>query len=405
MTTIEFPFLLFGAVVLIGFGGNLLFKYTKIPEALFLIIAGLIMGPVLGVIEPASAITLMPTIVALMLIVVMLDNGISFDLFRVMRSLPATLAFSLGVMTLTALALTLLLSMLGFPILTAAIVALILAGTTTDVVTVLASKLSVKHETRQLLVFESIINDLQIVPFFLLLHIAESTEQVFHAAVFTLIGIPLAIIAGAVIAIGWVFAIGRYLGKHPLNYAATIGILFVLYQTVQMLGGNGAIAVLAFSFVLGNAIGLFDRWHVRHAFRRNLTPRVMKDFRQVELDISFFVRTIFFVFLGAVFSFRALRMDVFFIAFIIIVAILISRFVSSYFLARRVRRYHGATGPLTWIMPRGYVAAVLAFSAVGSGIITNGILDMILLTIYATTLISIAYAVYHERKRKLPAPK
>ncbi|MFA4819598.1 MAG: cation:proton antiporter, partial [Candidatus Aenigmatarchaeota archaeon] len=325
--------------------------------------------------------------------------------FKVMRSLPATLAFSLGVMTLTIVALTLLFSLLGLPLITAAIVALILAGTTTDVVTALASKLSIKHETRQLMVFESIINDLQIVPFFLLLHIAGNTGRAADVVLFTLLGIPLAIIVGAVIAIGWVFAIGRYLGKHPLNYAATIGILFVLYQSIQMLGGNGAVAVLAFSFVLGNAIGLFDRWHIRNTLRRKLTPRVMKDFRQIEVDISFFVRTIFFVFLGAIFSFRALRMDVFFLVLITIAAILISRFVSSYFLARRVHRYHDAAGPLTWIMPRGYVAAVLAFAAVGSGIITNGILDMILLTIYATTLISIAYAVYHERKRKLPAPK
>ena len=396
----EFPFVVLGGIILIGFVGNLLFKYTKIPEALFLIILGLLIGPVFGIIDPNLAVTLMPTIAALMLIVVMLDNGISFDLFKVMKSLPSTIVFSLGIMTATAVGIAIIFMYLGFSWITAGIIGLILSGTTTDVITILTSKMSIKKEVKQLLVFESIVNDFQIIPFFILLHLAEnSSSQITTSIILSLVGIPAAIIAGALIAVLWLFAIGKYLGKHPLNYAATIGILFVLYHSVQLLGGNGAISVLAFSFVLGNAIGLFDRWHIKDGLRAKLTPKILKDFRQIEFDISFFVRVIFFVFLGTVFSFSALHFNTALTAFTVITVILIIRFAVSCY-ATKHRHYKGAVGPLTWISPRGYVAAVLAFAAAGSGILINGSLDMILLVIYATTIMSIFYSIYYERRRK-----
>ena len=56
-------------------------------------------------------------------------------------------------------------------------------------------------------------------------------------------------------------------------------------------------------------------------------------------------------------------------------------------------------GPLTWIMPRGYVAAVLAFAALSSGLFTAASVNLVLLIIFLTTFVSIGYAILHERRQ------
>ena len=43
--------LVIGFILLVGFIGNILYKKTKIPESLFLIIIGIVLGPVLNIIK------------------------------------------------------------------------------------------------------------------------------------------------------------------------------------------------------------------------------------------------------------------------------------------------------------------------------------------------------------------
>ncbi|MBI4019328.1 MAG: cation:proton antiporter [Candidatus Aenigmarchaeota archaeon] len=392
----EWSLFLAGIIFIIGFVGNLAFKRTRIPEALFLILAGLLAGPALGIIDSATSVAIMPVVATLMIIVVMLDNGLSFDLFKVVRALPATLRLSICIMLVTAGLIAAVLVLLGVPPVIGLLVGFILAGTTTDVVAGLTSKMPVPRDTKQFLVFESVINDVQIIPFFVLMGFMINSAVGFPWGM--LLGIPVAIAIGTIIAIAWTFVLGRFIGKHPLNYAATIGILLVVYSLVETLGGNAPLAALSFSLVLGNAVRVFDKLKFKLDLRRKFTPAIIKDLKQIETDVSFFVRALFFFFLGAAFSFKSLDAGVAVAITVVMAAILVSRFVLFRIAALKAPHYGVHIGVLTWIMPRGYVAAVLAFSAAGAGAITPQLLDVMLLAIYLTTFVSMLYATYYGQR-------
>lgn len=384
-----------GFVFFAGFAGSVAFKYTRIPEPLFLISIGLLAGPVLGIIDTAMATGLMPLVATLTIIVVMLDNGLTSDIYKVARALPATIELGIGIMLATAAAITAVLVAAGFSPVVSMITAFILAGTTTDVITAVTARLSVPRDTKQFLVLESVANDVQIVPFFILLGIATNSGYGAASVWTSLLGLPAAAIAGALAAAAWITVLDRHIGKHPLNYAATVGILLLLYGAAQATGANGPVAILAFSLVLGNAARVLKKFSPAKK-NKKFNPAIIRDMKRIEVDVSFFIRSIFFFFLGAVFSFSALGQDIVMLTLYVMIAALISRFAVLKIAALKAPHYKAHTGTLTWIMPRGYVAAVLAFTAAGAGVLTSGLMDMALLVIYATTLLSIIYAVYHE---------
>ncbi len=395
----DLTFLVLGIIILIAFVGNILFRRTKVPEIFFLIVLGIVIGPVTGIVDQAAIIAYAPVMVALMLIVIMLDNGLSFNVFKVARALPMSIAFSLGILALNTVAFSVILYYgLGLSWIASAIVALCMAGTTTDVITVLISRMHIAKKSKQLLVLDSVMNDFQIIPFFILLHFAQTASVSTSAALWSFMLLPLAVVIGGGVAMVWLYVIGNYLGRHPLNYIATLGILFALYNIMQLLGGNGAIAILTFSLILGNAMSLFRHFNIPYKRRRKFTPKILSAFRAIQTDISFFVRIIFFVFLGIVFSFKILTFDQIVISVVILAAALLCRYAVVKILVRRHPSYSVATGPLVWICPRGYVAAVLAFAVASSGLFDGVVVNIVLLNIFLTTFVSIIYSIYYEKK-------
>ncbi len=65
---IALALLLGGGIIVIGFLSNLLFERTGFPDMLLLIILGAILGPILGLFEPSSIMSLAPYLAALALV-------------------------------------------------------------------------------------------------------------------------------------------------------------------------------------------------------------------------------------------------------------------------------------------------------------------------------------------------
>lgn len=63
--------LLLGLIILVGFVGQVLFRYTKIPESLFMILIGLALGPIFGVVNPTEFVYYAPTVVTITLVIVL----------------------------------------------------------------------------------------------------------------------------------------------------------------------------------------------------------------------------------------------------------------------------------------------------------------------------------------------
>ena len=75
-----------GVVIFLGVAGEAFFKKTGIPDVAFLMVLGVILGPVLGIIQPEAVIQVVPYFAALALIIIMFDGGLNLDIKHVIKT-------------------------------------------------------------------------------------------------------------------------------------------------------------------------------------------------------------------------------------------------------------------------------------------------------------------------------
>ena len=74
--------LLAGAIIIfLGIAGEAFFKKTGIPDIAFLMIFGVIIGPIFGIIPTSTVIEIVPYFAAIALILIMFDGGLNLDYF------------------------------------------------------------------------------------------------------------------------------------------------------------------------------------------------------------------------------------------------------------------------------------------------------------------------------------
>jgi cell volume regulation protein A len=90
------------------------------------------------------------------------------------------------------------------------------------------------------------------------------------------------------------------LQKEELTYMVTLGIILLSYVISEELKGNGALAVLILGIILGNneeILGMLGKSH-----HPSYLSEVKKRLESFQAEISFILRTFFFVLLGLVFD-------------------------------------------------------------------------------------------------------
>ena len=75
-----------GVVIFLGVAGEAFFKKTGIPDVAFLMVLGVIIGPVFGIIQPEAVIQVVPYFAALALIIIMFDGGLNLDIKHVVKT-------------------------------------------------------------------------------------------------------------------------------------------------------------------------------------------------------------------------------------------------------------------------------------------------------------------------------
>ena len=84
-----------GVVIFLGVAGEAFFKKTGIPDVAFLMILGVMIGPVFGIIQAEAVIQVVPYFAALALIIIMFDGGLNLDIKRVIKT--AHYSFTLAI--------------------------------------------------------------------------------------------------------------------------------------------------------------------------------------------------------------------------------------------------------------------------------------------------------------------
>lgn len=348
-----------GVVIFLGVAGEAFFKKTGIPDVAFLMILGVIIGPVFGLIQPEAVIQVVPYFAALALIIIMFDGGLNLDIKHVVRTAHfsvtlAILGFILSVAMITFAAHF----ALGWLWLESILLGSIVGGSSSAIVFGLVRNIKISEETKSMLSFESALTDIlaTIIAFILFEAVLaghfdlQTLEETLGRAV--VVGLVL----GFGVGIPWMY-VSTKLGNAQHAYMLTLGVLFVLFFLANSFGESGALTALVFGLMIGN------KRHLSKILRFKLPKIEMDD--PTHNQLTFLVRSFFFVFVGLMASFGQIEYLIF--GVLITIAIYFGRiFVGKITLTKKFSLLDKAV--TNAMIPRGLAAAVLATYPITMGI-------------------------------------
>ena len=383
-----------GVTIFLGVAGESFFKKTGIPDIAFLMILGVIIGPLLGIIQPEAVVEVVPYFAALALIIIMFDGGLNLDLKSMVKTahfalLLAILGFAVSMVIVTMLAHY----GLGWEWLDSILLSSIVGGSSSIIVFGLVRQLRVSEETKSMLSFESALTDIlsTIVAFIMVDAVLSGYFDIELLGITFGRNIAIGLLLGLGVGIPWMF-ITTKLANAQHSYMLTLGILFVLYFMAQSFGESGALTALVFGLMLGNRRRL-------SRYLRIKLPEISTD-DTMHNQLTFLVRSFFFVFVGLLASFGQIE----YIVFGIMSAILI--YLGRLIVTKTTltNRFSTLDRKVTSVMiPRGLAAAVLATFAITLGIPNGEVYPQIVFFVIMGTVIITTIGL--GRAKKIPPPE
>jgi len=383
-----------GVVIFLGVAGEAFFKKTGIPDVAFLMILGVIIGPVFGIIQPEAVIQVVPYFAALALIIIMFDGGLNLDIKHVVKTAHfsvtlAVLGFILSVVMISLAAHF----ALGWLWLESILLASIVGGSSSAIVFGLVRNVKISEETKSMLSFESALTDIlaTIIAFILFEAVLaghfdiETLQETIGRAV--VVGLVL----GFGVGIPWMY-ISTKLGNAQHAYMLTLGILFVLFFLANSFGESGALTALVFGLMIGN------KNHLSRILRFKLPKIEMDD--PTHNQLTFLVRSFFFVFVGLMASFGQIEYLIF--GILVTIAVYFGRiFVGKITLTKRFSLLDRAV--TNSMIPRGLAAAVLATYPITMGLPNAEAYPQIIFFIILSSVIITTIGL--GKSKKIPPPE
>ena len=363
LPTTTLAILLLGGTVLLAFASDALAQRFRVPDVLWLILFGLLAGPIFGIVQPGQVAALGGILGTAALVIILYDAGIDFNPKEARAVGTTGLVLGLGSFAIAFAVLFLVgwYTVAGGDLLITTLFGLCLAGVSGAVVLPIARRLGFPPTERDSLHLALAIEDtISVLAVTTLLTVVTTQDPSWMTVVpQVLLPIPLAVGFGV---LGGFIAI-EFLSRWQRRvYAglATMGALFVVYGITEGLGGSGIMAALVMGVILGND-AFFRRWLPRSSGRSfAFDPMV----RQVHNEIAFVLRAIFLVILGILVPFQPIGL----IAAIAIVALPFLLLFARRWLFARLERGElfgaGQGRPLASLYGRGLTNAVLLILAI-----------------------------------------
>ncbi len=377
-------FLIIGTTIVMGFIANQIFDRTRISQVILLMIFGFLLGPVAGLLDvsPGSVIvSILPFIASLALIFLLFDGGIEFDVFGLAHTIPKSMAFTFLVFGLCmVLVCTFTVVALGWNPLYGLLLGAVVGGSSGAVVNALVEKTHIHKETKSLLTVESTTTDaLVIITAVILIQLltAGVTLEAGAIAGMFLSSFTIAISLGVLAALLWIFLMNKF-ELHLYSYMLMLALLFGLFSLTEIVRGNGGIAVFIFGVILGNAkkLGRFARIEWVNPVSR--TTRLFQE------EVTFFVRTFFFVYVGLLLSLEYFSPYVVGVALAVVALIFIGRYAVQRLLMPDMKDMDQKI--VTTMMPRGLAAAVVATLPLTAGVAIGYFQEFVFVTILFTNI-------------------
>ena len=385
-----------GVVIFLGVAGEAFFKKTGIPDVAFLMVLGVIIGPILGIIQAEAVIQIVPYFAALALIIIMFDGGLNLDLKHIVKT--AHFSFTLAILgfVLSVVIATIAVHYaLDWSWLESILLGSIVGGSSSVVVFGLVRNIKISEEAKNMLSFESALTDIlsTIIAFILFeaILLGQFDLQVLQETLGRAVVVGL--ILGFGVGIPWMY-VSTKLGNAQHAYMLTLGILFVLFFLANSFGESGALTALVFGLMLGN--------------RRHLAGIIKFKLPRIELDdpthnqLTFLVRSFFFVFVGLMASIGQFEYIILGIG--ITVAFFFGRIIVSKITL--TKRFSLLDRRVTYSMiPRGLAAAVLATFPLTLGLPNAEAYPQIIFFIILSSVIITTIGLGRSKKIPPPEPK
>lgn len=406
-------FLAIAAIIFIGFFGNLIFTRYRVPDVLLLIALGMIIGPdVLG--ESFRLVTRAALadidqyrdfLLTGALVLILFDGGLNLNVRTVVRTMKLATFTTVLTLILEILLVAIALHfILDVDFLLALVVGSIIGGTGEAVVIPIVNKMRIRDETKSMLIMESVVTDVLVIvtAITLMSLIALGDFSLLAVAEELVVKFVIGGVVGFLAGMAWLFVLQR-LQNQPLSYMITVAALFLVAAAVEMepIGSSSAVAALMFGLAIGNR-RFVKRWLTSVTLRLTTDEHI----HEFHSEISFFVRTFFYVYLGLLFRFDTFEMIHLVVGLIIIVVIIVVRKFTSSIASKLGDLDETEAFALFSMMPRGLAAAVLATmpatilagTSIWQDKYDQMIVNIVLIVILGTTILATILSFVTERK-------
>ncbi|MFA4861247.1 cation:proton antiporter [Methanoregula sp.] len=354
---------------LLIFLGNILsrfFTLTKIPDVLFLIAIGIIVGPFLGYVSPAEFGVVGPLFTMVTLAIILFEGGLHITIETLKKAITGTTAIIVvSFVVITIICIVTMTSWAGFSLIEACMLGAILGGTSSAVVIPLTRYLNIGTDTKAILALESAISDvLCIVVLLALVNVVKLQKiNAGHIIGEFIASFLIAIIIGVVAGIWWSSVYHKLTSIKSIFI--TMAFVFIVFGFVSLLGFSGAIAALALGLTLGN---------LNYFKAEKILPSLVDKVTQVELtpvETEFFsqlvslLKTFFFIYIGI--SIHFTNMNIIYMGALLTIFIYLARIAIVWFtIPRSIPPSDAAV--VAVMEPKGLAAAVLASLPLGAGV-------------------------------------
>ena len=153
-----------GFTVIIAVIGHMFFEKTGIPESIIMIVLGLFLGPISGLIELVDIKGIISHVFTLSIVIILLESGLTTDIQEALDTMRTSTIFTVIVLITTSLLCGGFLNLvLGWSVVSSLILGIICSGTSTLPILYFTSRMRLNPAVNQMLIFESIINDVTII--------------------------------------------------------------------------------------------------------------------------------------------------------------------------------------------------------------------------------------------------
>ena len=369
-----------------------IFSKRRIPDVLLLMFIGIIIGPLLKLIDAEKLSTIGSIFGQLTLVILLFESGTELSFKTLADSIKNTVTLTIVNFLFTFAAIGLLgWLVLGMNPGISFMLGAALGGSSSAVAIPLVKQISIGEKSKTILILESAFS--AILCIVVTLAIFESYKYgefrigIIFGQVFS--SFLLASFIGVIGSIFWSMVLDKV---RTINNSifTTPAFVFIIYGINELLGYSGIISALAFGIGLANMEIIHDRWLKKFSDRKPTLLNPME--KTLFSELVFLMKTFFFVYVGI-----SIKFDSFIslliglgISFLLIILRMWVVRVSLPSDIRGISRKDRAF--LSMMIPRGLAAAVLATmisqsQLAGSERVSNIVFSVIFFTIIFTSML------------------